>query len=126
MEGFWRVEIKGERKATCPLLHVGAWDEGLPWGQPVQEPKASLRTPRSVLDLVSPSPQDHLRSNLPDPSWAPPRPPVKGTLGRQLWGPSDFQMPPSGYWGTVVAGMWGILTTWEGALALLAGRGTGL
>ena len=75
MEGFWRVEVKGRRKAACPLLHVGAWDEGLPWGQPDGKPKASLLTPR----LVSPSLQDHLRSNLPDPSWAPPRPPVKGT-----------------------------------------------
>lgn len=79
MEGFWRVEVKGRRKAACPLLYVGAWDEGLPWGQPDGKPKASLLTPRSVLDLVSPSLQDHLRSNLPDPSWAPPRPPVKGT-----------------------------------------------
>lgn len=79
MEGFWRVEVKGERKALYPLLHVGVWDEDLPWGQPVQEPKAPLQTPQSILDLVSPSLQDHLRSNLPDLSWAPPRPPVKGT-----------------------------------------------
>ena len=79
MEGFWRVEVKGGRKALHPLLHVGAWDEDLAWGQPVQEPKAPLRTPQSILDLVSPSLQDHLRSNLPDLRRAPPCPPVKGT-----------------------------------------------
>lgn len=60
MEGFWRVEVKGDGRATSPLLHVERGMKVYPGGSLSR--KARPPSDFLHLDLVSPSLQDHLRS----------------------------------------------------------------
>lgn len=77
MEGFWRVEVKGDGRPPAPCSTWEAWDEGLPWGSLSRKARPPWFLQHSGPGLTFPA-QDHLYVPPARSSWAPPRP-QKGT-----------------------------------------------
>ena len=100
------------------LLHLGAWGEALPWGSLALNLTPPFGRPwqPSILDLSSPSLQDHLLSKLPEPA-VHPTPNKRNLRSAALGIPQPLNGCPLDAGGQWIPGLWNVSTSQEGAPA---------